>query len=70
VAGDAALYFDPEDVGSIASAMRRLADDPAFRATLVSRGRDRVAQFSWARVATETLAVYRSVLERRAASGR
>jgi glycosyltransferase involved in cell wall biosynthesis len=70
VAGDAALYFDPEDVGSIASSMRRLADDPALRVTLVSRGRERVAQFSWARVATETLAVYRSVLERRAANGR
>lgn len=66
VAGDAALYFEPEDVGSITAAMRRLADDPALRSALVSSGRARAAQFSWRRVAAETFAVYQSVLARRA----
>lgn len=65
VAGDAAYYFDPEAVGSIAEAMLRLAHDSALRTSLVSRGLDRAAQFSWARVAAETLDVYRWVLDRR-----
>jgi glycosyltransferase involved in cell wall biosynthesis len=65
VAGDAAHYFDPEAVDSIADAMRRLAADSALRAMLVSRGRVRAAQFTWARAAAETLDVYQWVLDRR-----
>jgi glycosyltransferase involved in cell wall biosynthesis len=68
VAGDAALYFDPERVESIANAMRTLAGDPAIRADLAARGVARGAQFSWKRVATETLDVYRAAIDRRSAS--
>jgi glycosyltransferase involved in cell wall biosynthesis len=66
VAGDAALYFDPRDVASIARAITQLAGDPALRASLVERGRARVASFSWERAARETLAAYDAALQKRA----
>jgi glycosyltransferase involved in cell wall biosynthesis len=62
VYGDAAHYCDPRDVGSIASALREVAADAELRHRLVERGRERVAEFSWARTAGQTLAVYREAL--------
>jgi glycosyltransferase involved in cell wall biosynthesis len=58
VAGDAALLFDPLSVDAIAGAVGHLLDDPALRARLVQRGRDRAARFSWERTASETVASY------------
>ena len=68
IAGEAAEYFDPEDVASIAAAIVRVAGDPALRASLVRRGTERVAQFSWERAARETLAVYESAIARHPAA--
>lgn len=65
IAGDAALYFDAKDASSIAGAMRALAGDSALRASLVERGRRRVADFNWERAARETMAVYQAALEER-----
>ena len=62
VYGDAAHYCDPRDVGSIASALREVAADGELRQRLVERGRARAAEFSWARTAEQTLAVYREAL--------
>jgi glycosyltransferase involved in cell wall biosynthesis len=62
VAGDAAEYFDPYDVDSIAGALKRLLESPERRAELVERGRARSRRFSWEDTARETLAVYREVL--------
>jgi glycosyltransferase involved in cell wall biosynthesis len=62
VAGDAALLFDPFSVDAIAGAVGHLLDDPALRARLVKRGRERVKRFSWERAAAETVASYRRTL--------
>ncbi len=59
VVGDAALIVDPDDVDTIASAIRRALDDADLRASLRRRGLDRAAQFSWERTAQETLRIYR-----------
>jgi glycosyltransferase involved in cell wall biosynthesis len=64
VGGDAALYFDPEDVDDIANAIQRVSTDAGLRAGLVERGRQRAGQFSWERTAEETLAVYHCAIER------
>jgi glycosyltransferase involved in cell wall biosynthesis len=58
VVGDAALLFDPEDVGAIAGALRRLLAQPETRARLSEAGRQRAAQFSWQRTAAETARTY------------
>jgi len=70
VAGDAALFFDAMNVASIADAIRRLAGDSALRASLVERGRARVATFSWERAARETMGVYHAALHNHMAGRR
>lgn len=59
VAGDAALGFDPRRTDEIATAIGRLWTDPALRAELSRRGRQRVAGWSWAGVARTYRALYR-----------
>lgn len=55
VLGEAALFFEPDSVESIVTALRRLADDTPLRATLSQRARQRAEEFSWKTCADETL---------------
>ena len=64
IAGGAALLADPRSCDDIASKMLA-ALEPETRTRLVERGFARAAEFSWARAADETLAVYREVMEGR-----
>jgi glycosyltransferase involved in cell wall biosynthesis len=63
VAGDAALLFDPEDVGAITAALESLLYDPATAERLRAAGPQRAREFSWDRAARQTLDVYRRTLE-------
>jgi glycosyltransferase involved in cell wall biosynthesis len=51
VAGDAALLIDPFDIESIARAMQTLATDIDLRKTLISKGLERAALFTWQQTA-------------------
>lgn len=62
VVGDAALGFDPTDRDALRVAMEHVVHDEALRATLIERGTQRVRQFTWARCAQETSAVYARLL--------
>jgi glycosyltransferase involved in cell wall biosynthesis len=62
VAGDAALTFDPDDELAIATALKRLLDDPALAADLIARGHERVREFTWQRTARLTLDSYARAL--------
>jgi glycosyltransferase involved in cell wall biosynthesis len=64
VAGDAALLFDPEDAGSIASVLERLLGDADLRASLALKGRSQAARFSWATAARLTAESYERALGR------
>lgn len=68
VAGDAALFFDPVSVDSIAGSIAQLAGDDELRRTLRERGLRNIRRFSWEETASKTLEVYREVAA--AASGR
>jgi glycosyltransferase involved in cell wall biosynthesis len=68
--GDAAAYFDPEDVAAMAGAIGGPLDDEDRRTDLVRRGHERFAQFSWRRMAEETLEEYRRAVEARASRRR
>lgn len=57
IAGEAALYVDPEDVDAIAAALLRLSQDEALRQQLIAAGYENVKRFSWEKAAAETLAV-------------
>jgi glycosyltransferase involved in cell wall biosynthesis len=63
-AGDAALVFDPHDVGQIGEATARLWIDEALRETLAVRGRERIAGLSWERTARTFRAHYRRLAGR------
>ena len=62
VAGEAAMLVDPYNSGEIAAAMRRVLEDTGLAGELRQRGLEQAAQFSWARTARETIAVYEKVL--------
>ncbi|MGH9079942.1 MAG: glycosyltransferase family 4 protein [Acidimicrobiales bacterium] len=61
VAGDGAETFRPGDTEGLTLTLAALLSDEARRAELAERGRQRVSALSWARTATETAAVYRSL---------
>jgi glycosyltransferase involved in cell wall biosynthesis len=60
--GDAAAYFDPTDPDDLSRTLGSLLADRDARAALSASGLVHAAQFSWARTARETAAVYRELL--------
>lgn len=63
-AGDAALIFDPDQPEEIANAIRRLWTDEPLRQTLIERGYQNVARYSWERTARIFRAHYRRIARR------
>lgn len=56
--GDAALTVEPTDIPGMATAIRRLAADPALREDCRRRGLELARRFTWEKAALKTLAVY------------
>lgn len=61
VLGNGADYFDPHDPKDLAAKIQGLLDDPKRLSDLQQRGQLRLKDFSWQKMATETLAVYNKV---------
>lgn len=64
VAGDAALLVRPDDPRELAAGLRAVLTDPARAAALRAAGLARARQFTWQRVAEQTVAVYREAASR------
>ena len=62
VGADAADYFTAGDPESLGRAVLALASSPSRQKKLSLLGRDRAAQFSWQRVAEDTVASFRTAL--------
>ena len=62
VGGEAAAYFDPENVAEITAVIQRLLTDKDEYYHRQQLGLAQAAQFSWQRAARETLAVYDGLL--------
>jgi glycosyltransferase involved in cell wall biosynthesis len=62
--GGAALYFDPESTEELAAGLVKIGGDSDLRIRLRDLGLEQARSFSWEKTARETLAVYRSTLER------
>jgi glycosyltransferase involved in cell wall biosynthesis len=62
VAGDAAIYFDPSDPGSIKKTLETVLFDDIILNDLKRKGLKNQSRFSWDRCAHETIAVYNSLL--------
>lgn len=63
VYGDAALYFDPFDIQSIAVVVNEIITDSTISNKLRTLGHKQVSLYSWKKMARQTLDVYRSVLK-------
>ena len=62
IAGESALYFEPQSSGSIAQAIESVLTHSQTAQRLRSSGLSRVRQFSWRQSALATLGVYEEVL--------
>ena len=62
VLGDAAVLLPPRDPAAWAARVLELLGDDAKRATLIARGRERAARFTWQRTAALTHAIYTEAL--------
>jgi glycosyltransferase involved in cell wall biosynthesis len=61
VVGNAAVLVDPKSIEAIAKAIGDLLEDECRRQRLIQAGKVRASEFSWDRVAAETLALYREI---------
>lgn len=60
--GEAGIYFDPEDVNNTQYILENTLFDDTLLDEMVKQGYQRSAKFSWDRTASQTLALYRSLL--------
>jgi glycosyltransferase involved in cell wall biosynthesis len=61
VAGSAGILLDPDDTRGWAEAIARVVNDEELRRQMSAAGVARASEFTWARTARATLAVYRQV---------
>jgi glycosyltransferase involved in cell wall biosynthesis len=57
VCGDAALYCDPDDPQTIASAILKLTEQPDMVERLRTKSKEHAASFTWEKSAERTLEV-------------
>ncbi len=62
IAGDAAIYFRPENETSIRNSIQKVIENSKLRKDLVSKGNIRIKKYSWDKTAYQTSIVYRDVL--------
>lgn len=61
IAENAAYFVDPKDTKDIALGIEKVVKDESLRQLLINNGFDNVKDYSWEKVAKETLAVYEEV---------
>ena len=59
---DAAVYFDPFDIGQMTAAVSRISEDAELRDELTRTGLKRAEDFSWENTAGQTEEIYREAL--------
>ena len=62
IAEDAALYFDPDDIGDMTEKMERFIADSALRRQFIKKGYSRSKLFTWERNAREVHQIYLNLL--------
>jgi glycosyltransferase involved in cell wall biosynthesis len=61
VAGDAAVYFDPENIEDIRFQIFSIINDNLLRQSLIKKGNTQSKKFSWKRMAEETFTLYEEI---------
>jgi glycosyltransferase involved in cell wall biosynthesis len=62
VYGDAAIYFNPEDINDMAEKTKAVLGDKTLQKQLIKNGNEQVKKYSWRRMSEQTLEVYKEVL--------
>lgn len=62
VAGDAAILIDPYNVDEMTSGLYQLITDETLRTQLITKGRSRAQEFTWAKSASQLLGIYQNLL--------
>ncbi len=63
--GDAAVYFDPENLADMVQVIGNLINDERLRADLKAKGFRQVKKYSWRTMAEQTLAMYNQALQQK-----
>jgi len=63
VGGDAAIYVDPNDINTIASAMQKLIIDKELRLNLIAKGNQRLKDFQWSESAKIIYSVIKTAFD-------
>ncbi len=63
VHGDAALYFDPEDIQEMAQKIDEVISNEPLRKKLIAKGLVNTKRFSWKKFAAQHLALFDQILE-------
>lgn len=61
VYGEAAIYFDPQSKKDLAGKIRQVTEDKRLHNRLGNLGKKRAKQYSWSKMAEQTLEVYTSL---------
>lgn len=64
VGGDAALFFDPQNLNQFINLLREVLQNMSLREKLIKLGLKQAEKFSWQKVVDETKAVYMKILRR------
>jgi glycosyltransferase involved in cell wall biosynthesis len=62
IAGQAALYINPDQPDSIAHAANQLVQQPLLRSSLIEAGYTQLEKFSWSRTIRQTLDLYKTLI--------
>jgi glycosyltransferase involved in cell wall biosynthesis len=62
VHGDAAHYFDPEDIHDMAAKIDEVISNEALRKKLIAKGYENAKRFSWRRFAQQNLSIFKQLL--------
>lgn len=62
VYGNAALYFDPQDIEGMADEIKKVLSSESLRQELVKKGYEQTQKYSWQRMARQTVDIYQELL--------
>ncbi len=62
IAGKAGVYFDPYDQESILAAIIKVIYNNSYRVQIINLGKERLAEFSWSKTASQTVLSYTKAL--------
>ena len=60
ILGDAALWFDPDNIEEMVEVMERALTDKPLRDSLIAKGHEQIKHYSWTTMAREILKLYDS----------